>query len=89
MADPVAGQKLQELEIMDLKIANQGKDCLIEQLRAGRTGFFDKLGSVNRTAGQLKATLRPLNDPSSFCAIALAAGLVDSRSMLTPTRRNH
>ncbi|HXI72646.1 MAG TPA: hypothetical protein VNN22_20080 [Verrucomicrobiae bacterium] len=89
MAGLVAGQKLQELEIMDLKIANQGKDCLIEQLRAGRTGFFDKLLSVNRTAGQLKAALRPSNDPSSFCAIALAAGLVDSRSMLTPTRRNH
>ena len=57
-------QKIQELEreIIDLRIANRGKDYLIDQLQGERTGFFEKLVSANRTMGQLKAKLHQ-DDP--------------------------
>jgi hypothetical protein len=57
------GKKLQELEreIMDLKIANRGKDYLIDQLKGERTGFFEKLLSANRTVGQLETKLQRLD----------------------------
>jgi len=57
------GKKLQELEreIMDLKIANRGKDYLIDQLKGERTGFFEKLMSANRTVGQLETKLQRLD----------------------------
>ncbi len=54
---------LQELEweIMDLKIANRGKDYLIDQLKGERTGFIDKLLSASRTVGQLETKLHQLD----------------------------
>jgi hypothetical protein len=53
-------KKLQELERenLDLKIANRGKDYLIDQLKGERTGFFEKLLSANRTVGQLETKLQ-------------------------------
>lgn len=58
-------RKLQELEreIMDLKIANRGKDDLIDQLKGEGTGFFEKLMSANRTVGQLETKLHQLDGP--------------------------
>jgi hypothetical protein len=58
-------KKLQELdrEILDLKIANRGKDYLIDQLKSERTGFFEKLLSANRTVGQLETKLQQLDGP--------------------------
>ncbi len=47
-----------EREILDLKIANRGKDYLIDQLKSERTGFFEKLLSANRTVGQLETKLQ-------------------------------
>jgi hypothetical protein len=63
----VNGLKFQEMEreIMDLKIANRGKDYLIDQLKVERTGFFEKLLSANRTLGQLQAKLHRLDEPQS------------------------
>jgi signal recognition particle GTPase len=59
-------RKIQEMEreIMDLKIANRGKDYLIDQLKAERTGFFEKLQSANRTVGQMETKLLGLEGPS-------------------------
>ncbi len=58
-------QKVQELErvILDLKIANRGKDYLIDQLKSERTSFFEKLLSANRTVGQLETKLLQLDEP--------------------------
>ena len=58
-------KKLQELEreIMDLKIANRGKDYLIDQLKGERTGFFEKRLLANRTVGQLETKLQRLDGP--------------------------
>jgi len=58
-------KNLQELEreIMDLKIANRGKDYLIDQLKGERAGFFEKLLSANRTVGQLETKLQQLDGP--------------------------
>jgi hypothetical protein len=55
--------KEQEREIMDLKIANRGKDMFIDQLKNERAGFFDQLLSANRTVGQLETKLHQLNAP--------------------------
>jgi hypothetical protein len=62
---PADGRKLQELEreIMDLKIANRGKDYLIDQLKGERTSFFEKLLSANRVVGQLETKLNRLEEP--------------------------
>jgi hypothetical protein len=59
-------RKFQELEreIMDLRIANRGKDYLIDQLKGERTGFFEKLLSANRTLGQLETKLLQLDEPN-------------------------
>jgi hypothetical protein len=56
-------KKLQELEreIMDLKIANRGKDYLIDLLKSERSGFIEKLLSSNRTVGQLETKLLRLD----------------------------
>jgi hypothetical protein len=50
-------RRLQELEreIIDLKIANRGKDYLLGELNRERQSFFEQLLSANRTVGQLKA----------------------------------
>jgi hypothetical protein len=60
-------RKVQEMEreIMDLKIANRGKDYLIDQLNKERTGFFEKLLSATRTVGQLETKLLHLGAPKS------------------------
>jgi len=60
-------RKVQELdrEILDLKIANRGKDYLIDQLKGERTGFFEKLLSATRTVGQLETKLHHLDAPKS------------------------
>ena len=57
-------RKVQELEreILDLKIANRGKDYLIDQLKGERTGFFEKLLSATRTVGQLETKLHQLDE---------------------------
>jgi hypothetical protein len=69
MAAAKAGdeRKFQELEreILDLKIANRGKDYLIDQLKGERTGFFEKLLSATQTVGQLETKLLHLNAPKS------------------------
>jgi hypothetical protein len=54
-----------EREIVDLKIANRGKDYLIDQLKDERVGFFEKLLSANRTVGQLETKLHQLESPKS------------------------
>ena len=58
-------KKLQELErqIMDLKIANRGKDYLIGELNKERKSFFDQLLTSNRTVGQLETKLHQLDGP--------------------------
>lgn len=63
--DAMDERKIQELEreILDLKIANRGKDYLIDQLKGERTGFFEKLMSANRTVGQLETQLHQLEAP--------------------------
>ncbi len=53
-----------EREIVDLKIANRGKDYLIDQLKSERTGFFEKLLSANRTVGQLETKVLQLASPN-------------------------
>jgi len=49
-----------ERENLDLKIANRGKDYLIEQIQKERTGFFDQLLNANRRLGELENKLLPL-----------------------------
>lgn len=58
-------RKLQELEreIMDLRIANRGKDYLIGELNKERKSFFDQLLTANRTVGQLETKLHQLDGP--------------------------
>lgn len=46
-----------EREILDLKIANRGKDYLIDQLRSERSGFFEKLLSASRRMGEVETKL--------------------------------
>ncbi|MEI7534625.1 MAG: hypothetical protein WCK57_09670 [Verrucomicrobiae bacterium] len=52
-----------EREVLDLKIANRGKDIFIEQLKSERAGFFEKLLTANRTVGQLETRLNQLDGP--------------------------
>jgi hypothetical protein len=49
-----------ERENWDLKIANRGKDYLIEQIQKERTGFFDQLLNANRRLGELESKLLPI-----------------------------
>jgi len=60
-------KRLKELEreIFDLKIANRGKDYLIDQLNMERKSFFDQLLNANRTVGQLETKLNQLDAPKS------------------------
>jgi hypothetical protein len=48
---------------MDLKIANRGKDFLIEQMRNERNDFFNQLMTANRKVGELKTKLLQLAEP--------------------------
>jgi hypothetical protein len=54
-----------ERENLDLKIANRGKDYLIEQMQKERTGFFDQLLTANRKVGELETRLLRLVEPHS------------------------
>jgi hypothetical protein len=54
-----------ERELIDLKIANRGKDYLIEQLQKERNGFFDQLLSASRKVGELETRLLQLEEPKS------------------------
>ena len=58
-------RKLQDLEreILDLKIANRGKDYLIGELNKERNRFFDQLLNANRIVGQLETKLNQLESP--------------------------
>jgi hypothetical protein len=60
-------RKFQELEreMMDLKIANRGKDYLIGELNKERKSFFDQLLSANRKMGELKTKLLQIETPAS------------------------
>lgn len=49
-----------ERENLDLKIANRGKDFLIEQMQKERNSFFDQLLAANRKAGELETKLLQL-----------------------------
>ena len=59
-------EQLKELERenLDLKIANRGKDYLIEQLQKERSGFFDKLLAANRKVGELETKLLQIELPA-------------------------
>jgi hypothetical protein len=50
---------------LDLKIANRGKDFLIEQLQKERNGFFDQLLTANRKMGELEIKLLQLESPKT------------------------
>ena len=65
-ANPTDERKVQELErqVMDLKIANRGKDYLIGELTKERKSFFDQLLNANRTVGQLETKLNRLDGPT-------------------------
>ncbi|MBU6411492.1 MAG: hypothetical protein KGR98_14005, partial [Verrucomicrobia bacterium] len=61
----VAADQVKELERenLDLKIANRGKDFLIEQLQKERGGFFEQLLTANRKMGELESRLLQLEKP--------------------------
>jgi len=65
MAKAADERKVQEMEreIMDLKIANRGKDYLIGELNKERKSFFNQLLAANRTVGQLETKLNQLDEP--------------------------
>jgi hypothetical protein len=56
--------KIQELEreIIDLKIANRGKDYFIELMKLERNEFFEKIQAASRVAGQMEVKLHQLGD---------------------------
>ena len=64
-AYPAEEKRLKELEreIFDLRIANRGKDYLIEELNKERNRFFDQLLNANRNVGQLETKLQRLEEP--------------------------
>jgi hypothetical protein len=49
-----------ERENLDLKIANRGKDFLIEQMQKERNSFFDQLLTATRKVGELETRLLQL-----------------------------
>ena len=53
-----------ERENLDLKIANRGKDYLIDQLKDERNGFFDQLLTASRKVGELENRLLQLEGPA-------------------------
>lgn len=54
-----------EREVVDLKIANLGKDYLIDQLQGERNGLFLKVVPDKSNRGQLEIKLIQLNTPKS------------------------
>ncbi len=54
-----------EREIVDLQIANLGKDYLIDQLQGKRNGPFSKVVLDKSNRGQLEIKLIQLNTPKS------------------------
>jgi len=50
---------------LDLKIANRGKDFLIDQLKNQRNSFFDQLLAANRKVGELETRLLQLETLSA------------------------
>ena len=54
-----------ERENFDLKIANRGKDYLIDQMQKERNGFFDQLLSASRKVGELETRLLQLESPKN------------------------
>ena len=52
-----------ERQNLDLKIANRGKDYLIDELNKERKSFFDQLLSANRKVGELETRLLQLEGP--------------------------
>ena len=54
-----------EREILDLKIANRGKDYLIDELNKERKSFFDQLLSANWKMGELETKLFQIESPAS------------------------
>ena len=52
-----------ERENLDLKIANRGKDYLIDKLTDERKGFFDQLLTATRKVGELETRLLQLEGP--------------------------
>jgi hypothetical protein len=61
--NPAEEKRLKELEreILDLKIANRGKDYLIGELNKERKSFFDQLLTANRIVGQLESKVSRLD----------------------------
>jgi hypothetical protein len=57
-----------ERENLDLKIANRGKDFLIEQMQKERNGFFDQLLTATRKVGELETRLLQLGPPQDSTA---------------------
>jgi hypothetical protein len=64
-ANVAEDKRLKELEreILDLKIANRGKDYLIDELNKERKSFFDQLLHANRTVGQLESKMNKVEAP--------------------------
>src|SRR5690348_2981010 len=54
-----------EMEVMDLKITNRGKDFFIDQLQKERNGVLDKLLTANRKVGELETRLLQLEEPKT------------------------
>jgi hypothetical protein len=54
-----------ERENLDLKIANRGKDYLIEQMQMERNKFFEEVMTANRKVGELETKLLQLEPPKS------------------------
>ena len=62
-ADDESRVKELERENLDLRIANRGKDCLIDELNKERKSFFDQLLSANRKVSELETKLLQLESP--------------------------
>ena len=52
-----------EMEIMDLRILNRGKDYFIEQLKKERERLLEKLVSGSHRIGELESRLQQINAP--------------------------
>jgi hypothetical protein len=58
-------KRIKELdrEILDLKIANRGKDHFIEMIKKERSDYIEHLKTANRTVGQLETRLHQFENP--------------------------
>ena len=54
-----------EREVMDLKIANRGKDMFIERLQGERDTMFNQLLDASRKVGELETKLLQLEGPKA------------------------